>query len=66
MTVERKSWKPLYRMISEGQITEKEAYDIACGIFFQNIQYVPVPTPIVDDNNTTENTVEVKGFVNNQ
>lgn len=66
MTVERKSWKPLFRMISEGQITEKEAYDIACGIFFQNIQYVPVPTPIVDDNNTTENTVEVKGFVNNQ
>lgn len=66
MTVERKSWKPLYRMIAEGQITEKEAYDIACGIFFQNIQYVPVPTPIVDDNNTTENTVEVKGFVNNQ
>lgn len=66
MTVERKSWKPLYRMISEGQITEKEAYDIACGIFFQNIQYVPIPTPIVDEEKPTETPVEVRGFMNNQ
>ena len=59
MTVERKAFKALYNLISEGKTSEKEAFDIACGIFSINFQYVPTyitqeeQTPTLIEENQT-------------
>lgn len=67
MTTERRAFKPLFKMISDGNITEKEAYDIACGIFSVTIQYVPAPY-IPEENPAPEQSkeIEVKGFINKE
>lgn len=68
MNVQKKAFRPVYRAISEGQLTEREAYDILCGIF--RIEYIPVDMtpPFTDDSSLIEqqqtNEITVKGFQN--
>lgn len=66
MTLEKKAFRTVYRLIKNGQIDEKEAYGLVEAIFAINYQYVPVPTPITsqEDSVTDDSysTVEVQGF----
>lgn len=69
MTTERKAFRALFRMISDGQITEKEAFDLAEAVFAISIQYVPVPSSVTEEPTinieATPPSVEVKGFLPN-
>ena len=69
MNIQKKAFRPIYRAIKDGQLTEREAYDILCGIF--RIEYIPIDmTPqFVDDSSLVEtpqnSEITVKGFCNN-
>lgn len=64
MTIERKAFKTVYRLVADGEITENEAYSLVEAIFAVNMQYVPVPTPVMDEQEPQiDSTVEVKGFL---
>lgn len=68
MTLEKKAFRTVYRLIQNGQIDEKEAYGLVEAIFAINYQYVPVPTPITTEekeDKPVEVPVEVKGFTLN-
>jgi len=41
MNIERRAWKNLHRLIEDGLLTEKESWELACGIFKINIEYYP-------------------------
>lgn len=66
MTTDRKAFRHLYRLIKNGQISEKEAYELAYSIFEVNFQYIPTYIQQPTEEQQTETPVEVKGFVNNQ
>lgn len=70
MTIQRKAFRPIYRAIKDGQLSEREAYDILCGIFSVNIQYEYIPQFANCEQNSVEdeaqtNEITVKGFCNN-
>lgn len=65
-TIERKAWKPLYRLIRDGQITETEAYNLVLAVFWQPPQMyyedepqTVQPQPLQD----VPQPVEVQGFL---
>lgn len=66
MTLDRKSFKVLYRLIKESRITETEAYNMALSIF-----WMPSPMPYYADEQTVSvqpmpdapQPVEVGGFL---
>lgn len=68
MNVQKKAFRPIYRAIADKQLTEREAYDILCGIF--RIEYIPIDMtpPFTDDSSLIEeqqtNEITVKGFQN--
>lgn len=69
MNIQKKAFRPIYRAISDGQLTAREAYDILCGIF--RVEYIPVDMtpPFSDESSLTDcqqtNEITVKGFCNN-
>lgn len=69
MNIQKKAFRPIYRAIKDGQLTESEAYDILCGIF--RVEYIPVDMtpPFSDESSLTDyqqtNEITVKGFCNN-
>jgi len=63
MTIQKKAFRPIYRAIQDKQLTEKEAYDVLCGIF--RVEYIPTPFPIVESSTADTpqtNEITVKGF----
>lgn len=64
MTIERKAFKAIYKLIQSGSVTEKQAYDLCLAVFFMPPQIIPQPmeTPSETENNGDKETV-VKGFV---
>lgn len=69
MNVQKKAFRPIYRAIQAQQLTEREAYDILCGIF--RVEYIPIDMtpPFTDDSSLTDsqqtNEITVRGFCNN-
>lgn len=69
MNIQKKAFRPIYRAIQAKQLTEREAYDILCGIF--RIEYIPIDMtpPFADDSSLTDsqqtNEITVRGFCNN-
>lgn len=65
MGLERKAFRTVYRLIRDGQIDEKEAFNLTESIFNITYQYVPVPTPInteEEESPEIQTPVEVQGF----
>lgn len=72
MNIERKAWKNLHRLIQDGLLTDKESWELACGIFKINIEYYPQYIPSTDiqmpfdtssiDEQPQINETTVKGF----
>ena len=65
-TVERKAWKGLYRLISERQISETEAYNIALAVFWnppQMTYYEEPQTVTTQPVQDVPQPVEVHGFL---
>lgn len=68
MSVERKAFKTIYKLIADGAITEKAAYDLTAAVFDINFQFVPAPVTVQPDGeSTTTDTpaneqITVKGF----
>ena len=69
MNIQKKAFRPVYRAIADKQLTEREAYDILCGIF--RVEYIPVDMtpPFTDECSMTEqqqtSEITVRGFCNN-
>ena len=68
MSVERKAFRTIYRLIADGAITEKEAFDLATAVFFVEWQFVPAPVTVQPDGESTptdtpaNEQITVKGF----
>lgn len=64
MTIERKAFKAIYKLIQSGNVTEKQAYDLCLAVFFMPPQIIPQPMEAQSEteNNGDDETV-VKGFV---
>ena len=66
MTIERKAFRTVYRLIADGAITEKEAFDLATAVFAVEWQFIPAPVNATGEsaaNDTPANEqITVKGF----
>lgn len=58
MRTTKKAFKIVYDLISDGLLTEKEAYTLVEGLFEKEVVQIPVPIPTIEEENPADDTMK--------